>query len=123
MKIEFLDESNFDPENLTAHQKHFDDYRYDPRFKGIDFNDLEAVGKKYDEIGDQLSWRKCGKSDSDDRYVGFIDRNGRKCKYDRVNNDLIKYKGRSSITLFKVTPKRYDTIRKRDFKSELFPTD
>ena len=123
MKIEFLDESNFTSKNLRSHQKHFDDYRYDVRFKDIDFNDLDAVGRKYDEIGDQLSWRKCGKSDSDNRYVGFIDHKGRKCKYDRVNNDFIKYKGEESITLFKITPKRYDIIRKRDFASELSPTD
>ena len=113
------EESDFSQSNLSVHvQKYLMQYKNDPRFKNITSD--EDFAKKYNEIADKLSRKRVGKSTSLDRYVGYINKDNNRVKYDRYTMDWLIYNFDKSITLHKKSAEEYDKIRKRDFKKE-FP--
>ena len=117
--MQIIKESNFTTKNLKSHiDKHHDQYENDIRFK--DAKTDEDFARIYDTIGDRLSKMKVGKSDSRGRFVGFIDKQNRRVKFDKATGDFVVYSGPSTISLHKKTVKQYKNILRRDFKSE-FP--
>lgn len=117
--IKVIKESEFSENNLIKHlESHKIHYLNDPRFIGI--VDESEFEKLYNSIGDSLSRKKVSKSNSNDRFVGYITKNGIRIKYDRKTLDWIAYNKNKTITLHKKSAKEYDRIRKRDYSRE-FP--
>lgn len=115
-----VDESRFNSEDLITHAiKHKKEYEHDPRFRYYLEND-EIFSQRYDDIADILSWKKVQPvTDEKARFVGFIDRRGRFCKYDREYQDYIVYRGRNSITMHKKDYKSFMRIYNRDYKKDI----
>lgn len=119
MNIERITESNFQDQNLINHvDKHYSEFIDDPRFAGID--DMNEFMKKYDEIANSVSRHKVSKSNSHDRFVGFIAEDGRRIKYDRKYRDFVVYNFNQTITFHKKSEAEYRSILARDFYKE-FP--
>ena len=117
--IKIIKESNFTQDNLIRHlESHKVHYLNDPRFANVTTD--EEFSALYDSIGDALSRKRVSKSNSSDRYVGYITKNGRRIKYDRKTLDWISYNRDITITLHKKSAKEYERIKKRDYLKE-FP--
>lgn len=120
MKVIKLDESNFEKNNLDKHYKrHFTEYSHDPRFAKVKDNE-EEFKKLYDKIADELSWVRVSKSDSDDNYVGYIAKDGRRKKYNKATRDFVSYSKDKTITMHKKDLKSYNKTLEREFLKE-FP--
>ena len=113
------EDSDFSEDNLIKHlESHKVHYLHDPRFK--DVRTEEEFADLYNKIGDSLSRKHVDKSDSSSRYVGYINKQNNRVKYDRVTLDWIIYNRDKTITLHKKSSKEYDRTKKRDFLRE-FP--
>ena len=113
-------ESNFSPYNLQRHMdvRHINQYVNDTRFIGLVPGSPEFAAK-YDEIGDALSRKKVSPSYSNDRYVGFITKDGRYLKYDRKTLDTVVYDHKYTISLHKKSKSYYDKTLKYSFGREM----
>lgn len=126
MKVEKILNEKFDYDSLLRHLKHVDEYANDFRCEKEVENLKKAIenfGNKYNHIADALANSFAGKSNSNNKVVGYIQDDGMAVKYDRENLDFVVYNPRSSVmktkSLHKKTYNQYMNTLQRRYAGEL----
>lgn len=106
-------------------QKHRNEFENDGRFINVK-NDYKKFRKMYDNAADNLSKQSASPvsqfDNPDVRYVGFVTKDGRTVKFDKVTSDLVVYRGPVTISFYNLKggSKNYNKNKvKRIFKNKV----